>query len=183
LRLGAGIGFPFGSDVTDDYEEDTREGLSFAGQSFALDIMAGATVLPWLVLGGGVVSDEIASGDVQDSAGIERGIERSLYFAVLGGFVDIYPTPPAGVHVQALVGLSRLSPSSDLADNTAVGFGAVLGVGYDFRASRRWNIGVLGRVALAPMSMDAIDERELSPAIYEPSLLLTATFRPDDRGY
>jgi hypothetical protein len=136
-------------------------------------------VLPWLVLGVGMSSDHVVSGTVRDDAQDERDLEDSLYFAVIGGFADLYPSPPAGLHFQALLGLSHLSRSDDLGLNTANGFGAVLGVGYELVVGRRWNLGVLGRIAFSSLSMDDVGEQKPSPSLYEPSLLWTATFRPE----
>ena len=101
-----------------------------------------------------------------------------MYFAILGGLLDAYVAPPAGLHFQALVGFARSSPSYDLGLYTATGFGAVLGVGYEWQVGPEWSVGALARFAFAPLSMDPVDDRELSPAIYEPGLTLTASFRP-----
>ena len=179
FRMGAGVGFPFGTDVTDAYTIRGNDELRFSGYSFAIDLMAGSAVLPWLMLGGGVASDSVVGGTVRKLGKSERSIERGLYYAVLGGFVDVYTSPPAGLHFQALLGLARLSPSYNLGLNTALGFGAVLGAGYELRAGRRWNVGLLARIAISPLSMDAVDGHKPSPSLYEPSILWTATFRPE----
>lgn len=179
VRIGAGVGFPFGPDIADVYEGRNEQELQFSGTSFALDFMAGRAVLPWLILGLGATSDSVLSGTVKNESQDERDLHDSLYFAVIGGFVDVYTSPPAGLHFQALLGLAHLSQSEDLGQNTGNGFGAVLGVGYEFAVGQRWNLGVLGRMAFSSLSMDAVDGEEPSPSIYEPSLLWTATFRPE----
>lgn len=179
VRLGFGIAFPFGSDVADVYEGRGEDQLSFSGAAVAQDWMAGAAVMPSLTLGLGVTMDMLTSGQIRNGNDEERDLEKSLYFAVIGGFADYYIAPPAGFHVQALLGLSHLSRADDLSRNTANGFGAVLGLGYDFAVGRRWNMGVLGRVAVSSFSMDAVDGAEPSPTLYEPSLLWTFTFRPE----
>jgi len=179
LRMAAGVGFPFGTDVTDAYAIRGNDELRFSGYSFAVDLMAGSAVLPWLMLGGGVSSDSVVGGTVRNLGKSERSLERGLYYAVLGGFADIYTSPPAGLHFQALLGLARLSPSNNLGLHTALGFGAVLGAGYELRAGRRWNVGLLARIAISPLSMDAVGGHKPSPSLYEPSILWTATFRPE----
>ncbi|HMI90150.1 MAG TPA: hypothetical protein VK509_02250 [Polyangiales bacterium] len=179
LRLGFGFAFPFGSDVADVYEDRNASQLSFSGVGIATDWMGGIAVMPSLMLGLGVTMDTLTSGVVRNSDDEERSLNHSLYFAVIGGFADFYISPPAGFHLQALLGLSHLSRADDLSRNTANGFGAVLGAGYDFAVSRRWNLGVLGRVAVSSFSMDAVDGEEPSPTLYEPSLLWIATFRPE----
>jgi hypothetical protein len=141
--------------------------------------MGGSAVLPWLVLGAGVASDTIGGGTVRNASQASRGLEHSLYYAVIGGFADVYTAPPAGLHFQALLGLARLSPANDLGHDTALGFGTVLGVGYEFVTGRRWNLGALARVAISPLSMHKVAGQQPSPTFYEPSLLWTATFRPE----
>jgi hypothetical protein len=178
IRIGAGLGFPFGPDIADDYEDRNGEELRFAGQALALELMAGAAVLPWIVVGGGFVQDVIAGGTVRFADDSERDIQRSLYFAVIGPFVDVYASPPAGFHVQALLGFAHTSPSYDLGE-AATGFGTVLGAGYELRTSRRWNVGILGRIAFASLDRGNVDGEEPKPTMYEPALLITATFLPE----
>jgi hypothetical protein len=179
IRLAAGIGFPFGSDVADRYDDRGAGALHFSGYSFAIDAMAGSAVLPWLVVGGGVASDTVGGGSVRTSSQSTRSIEHSLYYAVVGGFADLYTAPPSGLHFQALLGVARLSRADDLGHDTAVGFGAVLGAGYELPVGRRWNFGALARIAISPMSMHGVAGQRPSPIFYEPSLLWTATFRPE----
>ena len=181
VRIAAGIGFPFGPDIADVYDGRNQQELQFSGYSFAIDWMGGRVMLPWLVLGLGVTSDSVLSGTVKTEDQEERDLRESLYFAVIGGFVDVYTSPPAGLHFQALLGLAHLSRSENLGQNTANGFGAVLGVGYEFAVGERWNLGVLGRVAFSSLSMDEVNGESPSPSVYEPSLLWTATFRPESQ--
>jgi hypothetical protein len=180
LRLGLGLGFPFGSDVADEYQNRNQAELSFSGLGVALDWMGGMAVLPSLALGLGATTDTFTSGTVTNDLKEERKLAHSLYFAVIGGFVDFYFMPPAGFHMQALLGLSHISRADDLGRNTGNGFGVVLGAGYDLAVGQRWNIGVLARVAVSSFSMDAIGNEKLSPVIYEPTLVWTATFRPEN---
>lgn len=180
LRLGAGFGFPFGPDVADRYDDRNGDALHFSGYSFALDMMVGSAVLlPGFIVGGGATSDTVAGGTVRTSSQDKRGLANSLYYAVIGGFADFYTAPPAGLHFQALLGLARLSLADDLGHNTATGFGAVLGVGYELPVGHRWNLGALARVAISPLGMPRVAGQQPSPTFYEPSLLWTATFRPE----
>ncbi len=179
IRMAAGVGFPFGSDIADRYDDRGSGASHFSGYSFALDVMAGTAVLPWLMIGGGAASDTVGGGTVRNASQSKRSIEHSLYYAVIGPFADLYTAPPAGLHFQALLGLARLSPADDLGHNTALGFGAVLGVGYEMPVGRRWNLGALARVAFSPLSMKRVAGQQPSPTLYEPSLLWTATFRPE----
>jgi hypothetical protein len=179
VRLAVGMGFPFGPDVADVYDGRDGEALQFSGVSFAMDWMGGLAVLPGLHLGLGAASDAVLGGTVREPDQTERDLENSLYYAVVGGFADFYLEPPAGLHFQALLGLARLSRSDDLGQNTATGFGAVLGIGYELAVGRRWNVGALARMAISPLGMDAVDGAEPSPTLFEPSLLVSATFRPE----
>jgi hypothetical protein len=179
IRFAAGFGFPFGPDVSDNYDDRGKDALHFSGYSLALDLMAGAAVLPGLIVGGGAASDTVAGGTMRMGNEDKRGLQHSLYYAVIGGFADFYASPPAGLHFQVLLGLARLSPAADLGHNTAVGFGTVLGVGYDLPVGRRWNVGMLARLAFSPLGMNRVAGQQPSPTFYEPSLLWTATFRPE----
>jgi hypothetical protein len=179
LRFGAGFGFPFGPDVADNYDDRGNDALHFSGYSLAVDVMAGAAVLRGLVVGGGWASDTVAGGTVRMGNADKHGLQHSLYYAVIGGFADFYTSPPAGLHFQVLLGLARLSQAQDLGLNTAVGFGTLLGVGYELPVGRRWNIGALARLAFSPLGMNRVAGQQPSPTFYEPSLLWTATFRPE----
>jgi hypothetical protein len=173
------MGFPFGSDVADEYADRGASKLDFSGLGVALDWMGGMAVMPSLVLGLGATTDTLTSGTVTNDASQERKLEHSLYFAVIGGFIDFYMSPPAGFHMQALLGLSHLSRADDLSRNTGNGFGVVLGAGYDLAVGQRWNVGLLARVAVSSFSMDEVGNEKPSPTLYEPSLVWTATFRPE----
>jgi len=68
---------------------------------------------------------------------------------MLGPFVDIYPSPTLGWHVQALVGYARLSPRNFYGDTGSSGVGLMLGGGHDWRVSRHWSMGLLARLSYA----------------------------------
>ena len=177
IRLAIGLAIPVGPDIADDYGMRGDRALHFTGLSFATDWMGGGMLLPWLAVGLGAVSDTVVAGSVRYADDGKRSLESSLYYVVIGPFADVYFSPPAGFHVQALLGLAHISRADHLNDG-ATGFGAVLGVGYDVAVAERWNVGALARMAMSPLSMSAIAGDKPSPAVYEPGLLFTATFRP-----
>jgi hypothetical protein len=177
IRLAMGFGIPLGSDIADDYTLRGGRSLSFSGGSFATDWMGGSMVLPWLAIGVGALSDTVVSGSVHYADDSKRSLSTHLYYFVLGPFVDAYFAPPAGWHVQLMLGLAHISRADQLSRG-ATGFGTVLGVGYDFAVAPRWNIGALARLAFSPLSMKATAGEKPSPSVYEPGLLFTATFRP-----
>ena len=178
IRLGAGLGFPFGPEISDDYEELAGDDLRFSGQALALEVLAGGAALPWLVVGAGFVQDVIVGGTVRNADDDEREIARGLYYAIIGPFIDVYTSPPGGFHMQALIGFAHMSPSYDLSQ-AATGIGTVLGLGYELRASKRWNVGVLGRLAVSSLDRGDVAGEERTPTVYEPALLITATFFPE----
>jgi hypothetical protein len=178
LRLGFGFGVAFGSDVSDEYGDDEGE-LDFSGFGTAMDWMGGAAVLPQLVIGLGATTDTLVSGTISGEEIEDRQLQRSLSFIVIGAFADYYLAPPAGFHLQALLGLSHLSRADDLSKHTGNGFGAVLGIGYDFVVGRRFNLGILARMPVSSFSMDEVGDAEPEPTLYQPTLLWTATFRPE----
>lgn len=173
-----GLGFPFGSDVAEDYTQRGEDRMKLGGRGLLLDVAAGANLTSWLVIGAGLTSSFIGSGSVDNREGSTQALDRGLYFAVLGALLDAYTAPPGGLHFQVLVGLARSSPSHNLGLNTSTGVGAVLGIGYEWPLGPDWSVGAVLRLALAQLSMDPVQGRTLEPALYEPGLVLTATFRP-----
>lgn len=172
-----GLGIPLGPDIADDYALRDGRTLHFSGSSFATDWMAGSMVLPWLAVGGGALSDTVVGGSFHFADNSKQSLSTNLYYFVLGPFADAYFSPPAGWHVQLMLGVAHISRADQLSAG-ATGFGAVLGVGYDWAVAPRWNIGALARLAFSPLSMKATGGEKPSPAVYEPGLLFTATFRP-----
>jgi hypothetical protein len=181
IRLAAGFAIPVGPDIADDYALRGSHALHFTGGSFATDWMGGSMLLPRLAVGLGAISDDVFGGSVHSAGNGRRSLAQSLYYFLIGPFADVYFSPPAGWHLQALLGLAHLSRADEV-NRGATGFGAALGLGYDVAVDDRWNLGALARLAISPLSMSATAGQKPSPMVIEPGLLCTATFRPRADG-
>ena len=115
------------------------EGFAFSGH-----VLVGGTPLPGLAIGGG------HSGNILPSATRTWNGNTKTFqtytFGVTGPFADWYPRPRGGAHILAMAGLSDvIENASGGSSHGLFGFGAVLGLGYDFFVSDNWSLGVLGR--------------------------------------
>src|SRR5262249_53561291 len=144
FRLAAGFAIPVGPDIADDYTLRGDRALHFTGSSFATEWMGGAMLVPRLAVGLGFVSDNVVGGSVRYADNGSHSLAENLYYFILGPFADVYFSPPAGFHAQVLLGLAHLSRADEV-NHGATGFGAALGLGYDWAVDERWNLGALAR--------------------------------------
>jgi len=159
LQLDAGLGYLSSS-------------ASFAGQSqklsgvtFPTAILLGGTVGP-VVIGGGLISDYAPSpsASVNGVSGTLSGV--SMYLFSMGVFADIYPNPSGGLHFQPFLGFGSLQLSyHGYTGNSATGIVIAGGVGYDWWVADEWSIGVMGRMAYAPLSVSGIGYSTIAPAL------------------
>ena len=161
INLGASSGF------------DTE--LKVTGTTLAMEVLLGGAVIPGLILGAGIWADPLlspkfevggASGSINDN--------QSVQLSRLGLFVDIYPDPKSGFHVQGNVGLAAFSITNKSTDETlanAKGLGLGGAVGYEWWVSQQWGAGVMARFTYSSLSADGESHR----VIY-PSILISFTF-------
>jgi hypothetical protein len=135
LRLGVGPGYAAGSHDTD--------GASATGGGIAVntELEIGTELRPGLIVGGGtfpMVVPSPAYAD-QDAGG--------HHMSATGPFVDYYPRPPRGLHVEGGLLLVAGYHEAQMSHASAIGLGAgaVAGVGYDLRLGGRWSLGPLVR--------------------------------------
>jgi hypothetical protein len=193
FRLALGIGF--GHDhVTSDGALPTQNVFSFAplpldasGSSFAAttELSVGFTPFPGLVLGVGAFTTTIPKLSTK-SKDIFTGnyVFRVSQLAVLGPLVDWYFDPKGGFHAEASPGLATYvagagEPQTEgpLAQaHTALGFGFMLGLGYDWWIGDQWSLGLLGRVTYGATSGTDGVGGNFTHATYAPSALITLTY-------
>jgi hypothetical protein len=163
FRLALGSGFMFGSTKLDDGTTLSKKGLTFAS-----DLSLGFTATPGLAIGAGVF------GNVPAAATEENG---PTFIALACPFADVYVDPSDGFH---LVG----GPCYAMAryENQGVwlqGWGANLGIGYEWKAlwgsnlGRGWGLGLLARVQYANLAGKGTND-PFSAIL--PSLLIAATW-------
>ena len=188
LRFGAGFGVY--EERTESEESDVYGG-EVSGRSVGLasvgEFAMGGTVGRGLVLGGGIYTARLLSGhftlDESSPAGLPRELDPELReLVVVGPFMDWYPNPRRGFHLQAALGFASLTDGGsnfddDDEDYQAFGGGLVLGVGYEWWIGNEWSLGALARVQGAAVTgKDDADVRWFHGVSTNPALLLTLTY-------
>lgn len=197
-RLGLGAGYLTG-DIT-NYEvsglftagqtTEPTEG-SIAGFAQLGELMLGGTVADGLVLGGGAwgvnafapeyegTGRNLTTHEVSDgSAGLEL---TSL--SQLGVFLLYYPDATLGFHAMlaptlsvAVVGDTRdIELDYDVDGAEGIGWGLVLGAGYDFWVGDQWSLGASARLQYVSVILGSTDPQSTFSAMV-PGLLATATY-------
>lgn len=192
LRFASGFGV---------YEErlesdDTRVyGGEVGGRTIGLasvgELALGGTVGKGLVVGGGIYTARLLTGHFRLDPGSPAAPPLELdpelrELLVLGPFVDWYPNPRRGLHLQAALGFAGLmsgdgnfrgDDDDDDDRYRAYGGGIVLGIGYEWWIGEEWSLGALARAQAAAVSAkDEADVRWFHGVSTSPSLLLTLTY-------
>jgi hypothetical protein len=103
---------------------------------------------------------------------------------LLGVFLDFYPNPKDGFHVQGALGIGTLTfergrglepvPGETWAGG---GGGAMLGVGYEVWVGSQWSLGGVARLLLMSGTLRGEDtDLTFDAKGYAPSLLFVATY-------
>jgi hypothetical protein len=185
LRLGGGFTYLSDSIETDDLLLIREAKGTAKGGGGASELALGGAVAPGVILGGGFYSHWVPSLESDDAeiGNLEVGdIEfEESQLHVLGPFVDFYPNPSSGLHLQASLGLALGSLGEGQGNNFVIeengggGFGFVGGVGYEWWIADNWSLGILGRFTAAWFSAEDDNEVEWSHAVIAPAVLFTAT--------
>lgn len=175
LRIGLGGGY-LGSKV-----EPSEGTLHASGGGAAFEFALGGTVAEGLVIGGGLYTAGVArtrwTGDGIGSS--VRGGGESL--ALLGPFVDYYPDPKSGFHVQGAIGIAGIAFEKHRSglppqDWSGSGGGLMFGTGYEFWVGEQWSIGGIARLLLVSATMREKDsDIDFSSKSFAPSILFVAT--------
>jgi len=135
VRLGLGPGYAAGSHDVD--------GAAASGGGIAVntELAIGTVLRPGLIVGGGTFPMVVPSPTYadQDAGG--------HHISATGPFVDYYPRPPHGLHVEGGLLFVAGYHEAQMSHTSAIGIGAgaTAGVGYDLRLGARWNLGPLVR--------------------------------------
>lgn len=123
---------------------------SVRGAGPAVDVLAGGTPLPGLVVGGGLLTQMAASPSVAYSgarvADLASGASKEVTTWMAGPMIDAFPSPSGGFHAGGLLGLADLG-LEDAAGNHARGVGLSAWAGYGFWAASQWSLGGLVRLS------------------------------------
>ncbi len=137
------------------------------GLAVSTELSVGTTIRPRLVLGVGTFP---MVSPAPDYDGIDAG---GQHVSATGPFVDYYFSSSGGLHVQGglLLTVGYLDGSDDRAGNVGMGYGGMVGVGYDRYVSDHWSLG--GSVRLTAYRLYGVDD---SIRIATPAALLTLTY-------
>lgn len=161
LYLGAIVGPGYSILEPSDADDGKLSGLGVGfdlllggspAQGFAVGALLGATVT------GSPTFEQ--GGQEQTASDVDMNVVS------LGAFADYAFV--GDLHAMLTVEFERLSfsgrePGLDLAD--ANGFGATLGLGYEFWLARRFSLGVLGRFGYASLDLDSGRANLLAPLL------------------
>ncbi|HEY1537027.1 MAG TPA: hypothetical protein VGF76_23565, partial [Polyangiaceae bacterium] len=168
LQLTTGFGLPHYAITADDssvsppdHYAESESGVSTGGS-----LLLGQRLRPRIALGvGALVALSLTSGgsnltrNGQPYSLVDVKDNPFQFLGMVGPFVDIYPSPTLGLHVQALVGYAEASYAQiaqhPRSDDDPSGIGLVAGVGYDWSVSEHWSIGLLARITYANLLLGA----------------------------
>ena len=174
LRLGLGAGY-YNERVTPDVADGAVSGFAGLGE-----LALGGTLWPGFVVGGGMTMATVRSANSAASSGKAGSAYHDNTLQIGGLFADWYPEPGKGMHLQGMLGLAGISvqdstSKASSAENSAVGFGLVVGVGNEWWVADQWSLGVLGRFQAASLTWER-DGTKGSATVLVPGVLLSATY-------
>jgi hypothetical protein len=145
---------------------------SLSGVGLADKIAFGGTIVPGLVLGG-AIEDNGTLKPVLLVDGKSEAAPHVFGLSLVGPFVDFYPDPSNGLHMQALLGISAFT--ADDSDDLPVGFGGSLSAGYEWWLGPQSSLGFLARISLGRAWFHGHNVEE-SHSAFTPALLLQYTY-------
>lgn len=152
------------------------------------ELALGGTVAEGVVVGGGLYTLDLLTSTLkleEDSAGsppaeLDTELRNLVLFAP---FIDVYPNPRRGFHVQGALGLAALTPrvfgssATEQSEYAAIGGGLMLGVGYEWFVADEWSIGILGRATVSVLTgKDESGVRWIHVPISSPSFMVSLTY-------
>jgi hypothetical protein len=159
LRLGFGLGFALPSTDVTGHTTGTKYALS--GLTEHLELAIGGTPISGLVLGGGIFPTILGSPKAKADVAPTSVSAGLVGLAVVGPFIDIYPNPRGGLHIQAAVGPAMETFSAGTAQtsctgacrevtvpassSSGTGWGTLLGLGLEGWIGRHCSMGGLIR--------------------------------------
>ncbi len=202
LQLALGLGTHIFFEKVQSAPVEATQNIT--GSVIDGQVMLGGTVLPGLVVGGGlqfmiiprgkkgIVDLTFATPVCSPTPGslsgttcssgqrIEGETDRSASLFVLGPFVDYHPSPTGGLHFQGSLGYASFS-YSDKGTNQGNGFsgpGVTLGAGYELWVAEQWSLGLMGQIHIVSLNADdrpsGIDKD--SGGLMSLSALVTASY-------
>jgi hypothetical protein len=180
LRLSTGFG-PYNESISRPGQDPHT---SITGIATTGDFAIGGSPRPGLVLGGAIWSTSVLAADARTDAGevVPSSAGQRSSYSVFGPWLDYYFNPRGGLHMPASLGFDVVRGLDTQGarfsrDNTAVGAGLLIGLGYEWWVSDEWSVGILGRLAgVVATSADDNGRRWVHAIGSTPSVLFTATY-------
>jgi hypothetical protein len=174
LRMGIGPGYVLGTTKPDG--ADTSAGVK--GFDVSTELSFGGTIAPGFVLGGGSFSMIVPAPKYTPEGGSGSTV-GTHHTSGIGPFVDFYPNPKEGVHVQAALLLSAIyiQKKDPFESASGAGFGGMVGGGYEVWVGEQWSIGPLIRFNYYNLKVEGSNTKVKSTlGMFVPSLLFAATY-------
>jgi hypothetical protein len=178
-------------------------GIEFTPTGFgvASEIALGGSPTPGFVIGGGIYGVSVLSASVDELTDGGGSVDADIEWdpstlSMIGPFVDVYPAPASGFHLQAAFGYAVLdagdgSGTYQYANTTRTditldpesfgGIGFMLGIGIEGWLSEQWSMGGLLRLMYASVSNRAElpgggPSVDWCHSVLTPALLVTWTY-------
>jgi hypothetical protein len=160
LQMDAGLGYLSST-------ADTAGGkATLSGMTVPAALFLGGTAGP-IVIGGGFFGDYSPSPSAS-ADGVSLTLTNvTMTLIGVGAFADYYVDPHGGLHFQPFVGWGGLDRSykGNSSSSDPTGLVLALGGGYDWWVGEEWSIGVMGRIAYAPLSINGVTFSTVAPAL------------------
>lgn len=153
LRLAGG-----GSYLNNTLRRDTTFEANYLGGGTAFTVWAAGSILRGMVVGGGVTGTNVFDGQVENGP---KSLDST--FLIAGAVWDYYLIPTQGFHLLASGGFAMLDVEKQ--NGARLGFGGLIGAGYDWTMSERWGVGLLGQLAYGQMTKDGLSNDVLVPTL------------------
>lgn len=167
------------SKVTQADESESSGGVT--GFTVPFELALGGAPTPGVVLGFGSWGMHVPSAEYTFGRGDYSRTESASYGSVsmLGPFVDVYPAPRAGFHVQAAPCFTVVAPGQSdtivTSNLSGVGFGGMFGLGYEGWVSDQWGLGILARAQVLSATLTDDSDDKFDYLAFTPALLVTTT--------
>jgi hypothetical protein len=176
LRLGIGFGF---MNTTGEVDVPGSNELKITGAGLTGEFLIGGTPAPGFVIGGGTMGFTVFDPKFEVNGQEQNTTADSVNLSMIGLFVDVYPNPEQGLHIQGMIGYAQLSSDeTDSDDERPGGLGLSVGVGYEWWVGEQWGVGILGKLAYASTKIDGTvggTSVDITYTTVAPALLFTAT--------
>jgi hypothetical protein len=177
FRFGFGVGSMSGTVANAEVADSSD--LDISGFATVGELAFGGTPTPGFALGGGIFGANVPTVTIDDD--FESGAGG---ISIIGFFIDYYPAPDKGLHVQGAIGPALISAAEgdelgSLPDDYfGAGVGVTVGVGYEGWIGKEWGMGGLLRLLYAngtitPTDTDSYADLDVETLV--PGVLLTFT--------